>query len=328
MAPCLQPATLTERLRHLAPEAIAFGVIGAGNTLLYMAITWAALPIGAVKASVIATVVTTTLAYFANRYSTYRHHTRTRAAPRVHVVLRVQPGRHGDPVGDGGLSASTASGSTSSTTSLAFMGSPLIGIVIATVFRFWAYRTFVFLKPPVDGHEADLADLDAVAGLAELAAEGHSPAEAQLAADPPRGPLHRRGPARRHALIPRCGGTSGSSSSSSSSSSSGRRLDQLVEGGLQLVRVGDGGQHRGLVADRVDGQRARPEEPVEQGLGQQVVVDPVERRSRRSRAITPSCSRRRSSVTHVVGAPPGQERARAVPDAVVAHDQGDRAERQ
>src|ERR671932_473102 len=68
---------LTDRLRRLAPEAIAFGVIGAGNTLLYMAITYVALPIGAVKASVIATVVTTTLAYVANRYWTYRHHTRT-----------------------------------------------------------------------------------------------------------------------------------------------------------------------------------------------------------------------------------------------------------
>ena len=45
-------STLTERLRRLAPEAIAFGVISAGNTLLYIAITWAALPIGAVKASV------------------------------------------------------------------------------------------------------------------------------------------------------------------------------------------------------------------------------------------------------------------------------------
>src|SRR5690348_11985099 len=69
--------SLTERLRRLAPEAIAFGVIGAGNTLLYMAITWAALPIGPIKANVIATVVTTTLAYLANRYWTYRNHART-----------------------------------------------------------------------------------------------------------------------------------------------------------------------------------------------------------------------------------------------------------
>src|SRR3712207_4007467 len=68
---------LSERLRHLAPEALAFATIGAANTLLYMAITWALLPVGAVKASVVATVVTTTLAYVANRYWTYRHHTRT-----------------------------------------------------------------------------------------------------------------------------------------------------------------------------------------------------------------------------------------------------------
>src|SRR3712207_9498118 len=34
-----------------------------------------------------------------------------------------------------------------------FMGVTLVGIGVATVFRFWAYRTFVFLKPPVDGHE-------------------------------------------------------------------------------------------------------------------------------------------------------------------------------
>src|SRR3982750_1118669 len=69
--------SLTDRLRRLPPEATAFAVIGAGNTLLYLAITWALLSIGAVKASIIATVVTTTLAYAANRYWTYRNHERT-----------------------------------------------------------------------------------------------------------------------------------------------------------------------------------------------------------------------------------------------------------
>jgi len=172
-------STLTQRLRHLAPEAIAFGVIGAGNTLLYMAITWAALPIGAVKASVIATVVTTTLAYFANRYWTYRHHTRT-ALRREYTLffgfnlvgMVIQSGMVA--LGKYGL------GLTEEHDELAFMGVTLVGIVIATVFRFWAYRTFVFLKPPVDGHEADLADLDAVAGLAELTAEAQLDVEDQL----------------------------------------------------------------------------------------------------------------------------------------------------
>src|SRR3954463_12564837 len=69
--------SLTDRLRHLAPEAFAFGVIGAANTVLYMSITYVALPIGAVKANVLASVITTTLAYIANRYWTYRHHTRS-----------------------------------------------------------------------------------------------------------------------------------------------------------------------------------------------------------------------------------------------------------
>src|SRR4029450_13449798 len=68
---------LTDRLRRLAPEAFAFGVIGAANTALYLAITYVALPIGAVKATVIATVITTTVAYVANRYWTYRPHTRS-----------------------------------------------------------------------------------------------------------------------------------------------------------------------------------------------------------------------------------------------------------
>jgi hypothetical protein len=42
---------------------------------------------------------------------------------------------------------------------------------VATIFRFWAYRTFVFLKPPVDGHEAAIAEMDVAAGLAELSTE-------------------------------------------------------------------------------------------------------------------------------------------------------------
>ena len=172
-------STLTQRLRHLAPEAIAFGVIGAGNTLLYMAITWAALPIGAVKASVIATVVTTTLAYFANRYWTYRHHTRT--ALRREYTLFFGFNLVGMVIQSGCVAIGKYGfGLTEEHDELAFMGVTLVGIVIATVFRFWAYRTFVFLKPPVDGHEADLADLDAVAGLAELTAEAQLDVEDQL----------------------------------------------------------------------------------------------------------------------------------------------------
>ncbi|MBL7254844.1 GtrA family protein [Paractinoplanes lichenicola] len=165
---------LADHLRRLAPEVLAFGVIGAGNTLLYMAITWVALPIGAVKASVIATVVTTTLAYIANRYWTYRNHSRT--ALRREYTLFFGFNLVGMVIQSGSIAIGKYGfGLTEQHDEVAFMAVTLIGIVIATVFRFWAYRTFVFLKPPVDGHEADLTELDAVAGLAELSAEDPQP---------------------------------------------------------------------------------------------------------------------------------------------------------
>jgi putative flippase GtrA len=175
-------STLTERLRRFAPEAIAFAVIGAGNTLLYMAITWAALSIGAVKASVIATVVTTTLAYFGNRYWTYRNHTRT--ALRREYTLFFAFNLVGMVIQSGTVAIGKYGfGLTEANDEYKFMGVTLIGIGIATVFRFWAYRTLVFLKPPVDGHEVDLVELDPVAGFAELSAEGAPGSVAQLELD-------------------------------------------------------------------------------------------------------------------------------------------------
>ncbi|MBO3740441.1 GtrA family protein [Actinoplanes flavus] len=162
-------STLTERLRRLAPEALAFGVIGAGNTLLYLAIYYVSMPIGPVKASVLATVITTSLAYLANRYWTYRHHSRT-ALRREYTLffgfnligMLIQSGL--TYLGKYGF------GFSEHDDKMALLAFTTIGIGIATVFRFWAYRTFVFLKPPVDGHEGAIADLDATAGLAELSA--------------------------------------------------------------------------------------------------------------------------------------------------------------
>ena len=162
--------SLTHRLRRLAPEVLAFGVIGAANTALYLAITYVTMPIGAVKATVIATVVTTTLAYVANRYWTYRHH--TRSALRREYTLFFGFNLVGMIIQSGAVgTAKYGFGLNEIDHRLVLMAITLFAAGAATIFRFWAYRTFVFLKPPVDGHEADLADLDAVAGLAELTAE-------------------------------------------------------------------------------------------------------------------------------------------------------------
>jgi putative flippase GtrA len=137
---------LTDRLRRVAPEALAFGTIGLVNTALSMIIVWLALPIGAVKASVLATVITATLAYFANRHWTYRH----RSGRQNHrefalffvlnlAGLVIQSGVVA--MGKYGLGFNEADDQRH------FAGLALAGIGLATLFRFWAYRTFVFLEP-------------------------------------------------------------------------------------------------------------------------------------------------------------------------------------
>ncbi|BFU42348.1 GtrA family protein [Krasilnikovia sp. MM14-A1004] len=172
--------SLTERLRRLVPEALAFGVIGAANTVLYMAIFYVTMPIGAVKATVIATVITTTLAYLANRYWTYRHH--TRSALRREYTLFFGFNLVGMLIQSGAVAvAKYGVGLNESDHKLAIMGVTLFATGIATVFRFWAYRTFVFLKPPVDGHEDAITELDPAAGLAEFSAEHQPGSAAQLA---------------------------------------------------------------------------------------------------------------------------------------------------
>ena len=175
-------SSLTERVRRLLPEAFAFGVIGAGNSALYLAITYVALSIGAVKATVIATVITTTLAYLANRYWTYRNH--ERSALRREYTLFFGFNLAGMVIQSGGVAvAKYGFDLNEATHKMLIMGITVVGIAVATVFRFWAYRTFVFLKPPVDGHEAAIADLDAAAGLAELSAEDQPGSAASLAAE-------------------------------------------------------------------------------------------------------------------------------------------------
>src|SRR3954468_21118399 len=172
-------ASLTERLRRLAPEALAFGVIGAANTALYLAITYVALPIGAVKATVLATVITTTLAYLANRYWTYRHH--ARSALRREYTLFFAFNLIGMFIQSGPVAvAKYGFHLNESHHTRLIRAITLFGAGVATIFRFCSYRTFVFLKPPVDGHEQAIAELDAAAGLAELSTETDADFDAEL----------------------------------------------------------------------------------------------------------------------------------------------------
>jgi putative flippase GtrA len=139
---------LPQRLRTLAPEAIAFGVIGVANLGLYILIYNALIFIGAVKATVIATLVTTYLAYLANRHWTYKH--RPRRAQRREYTLFFAVNMVGlliQAAGNAGLKYGF--GLSERGHWLAFNLATGFCIGIATLFRFWTYRTFVFTDAPV-----------------------------------------------------------------------------------------------------------------------------------------------------------------------------------
>jgi putative flippase GtrA len=138
---------LPERLRHLAPEAVAFGAIGLCNLGLYYLIFNALLFIGGVKASVIATLVTTYLAYLANRHWTYRN--RARRAVRREYTLFFMFNLVGMLIQAAFVGfAKYGLGLTEADARIELNIASALGIGVATVFRFWSYRTYVFRHAP------------------------------------------------------------------------------------------------------------------------------------------------------------------------------------
>jgi putative flippase GtrA len=156
----LRRPSLRERLRGLSrivlKELAAFGVIGAFAFAIDLGIfTWLR-PDGAVKAKLISTVVSTTVAYFGNRHLSFSHRARTGLGRETAFFF--------------GINAVTLAFSLAAIAvfvyplhyghkSTAVFLVNLATIAVGTVFRFWAYKRFVFLHPD-RVHSRDV-DLDA-----------------------------------------------------------------------------------------------------------------------------------------------------------------------
>jgi putative flippase GtrA len=139
---------LPQRLWTLAPEAAAFGVIGLANLGLYYVIFNALFFVGAVKSTVIATLVTTYLAYLANRHWTYKH--RPRAAVRREYTLFFAVNLAGLLIQSAGTAVLKYGFNLSEAHNRLTFNIVTTGcICVATLFRFWTYRTFVFKDAPV-----------------------------------------------------------------------------------------------------------------------------------------------------------------------------------
>jgi len=135
---------LYERFRLLVHEAAKFGTVGVfafltatiGTNLLHFRAG-----LGPLTANVIATVAGTFVAFFGNRYWTFRHRGRT-SFGREYVLFFVLNGV--------GLLISVAClwfshyalGLTSAVADN--ISANVVGLALGTIFRFWSYRRWVF----------------------------------------------------------------------------------------------------------------------------------------------------------------------------------------
>lgn len=155
--------TLRDRLRGtsriLVKEIAAFGLIGALAFVidigLFTYLTHG-LHIGALKAKAISTVVSTTFAYFGNRNLSFSHRARTSIGREtsyffgINLVTLV--------FSELALALVVYPLGFDHESSVVFVVN-LVTIGIGTLFRFWAYKRFVFLHPD-RVHQPDV-DLDA-----------------------------------------------------------------------------------------------------------------------------------------------------------------------
>jgi putative flippase GtrA len=148
------------RFRQIIHEFAKFGIIG----VIGLAITnfgYALLhshSVGPVTSATIATIVATIVAYIGNRYWSFKHRERT-SVPREGTIFFVLNGI-GLLIQDAAV-AFNAYVLHLEHHKLAEFVALNTGIAIATVFRFWSYRRYVWAAPAGDPGSGAAAPLDA-----------------------------------------------------------------------------------------------------------------------------------------------------------------------
>ena len=167
MAITVRRPSLVDRLRGswriLLKELTAFGLVGALAFVIDISLfTWLthAAHLGALKSKAISTVVSTTFAYVGNRQWSFSHRARTSIARETSFFFGIN------------LITLVCSelilglfvygfGYGHRSTMIFFVN--LFTIGLGTIFRFWAYKRFVFLHPD----RVHSRDVDVEAELAE-----------------------------------------------------------------------------------------------------------------------------------------------------------------
>lgn len=126
---------------------IKFGTVGVVNTAVDLAIYNALLVIGPVKANLVAMTVATVFSYLMNRHWTYSDRQRGDARREFMVFFALNLAGcliQTAPVALAKYGFHFSEKSPQAIDYIAFNVAKLTGIGVGMLFRFWAYRTFVF----------------------------------------------------------------------------------------------------------------------------------------------------------------------------------------
>ncbi|MFF8944160.1 GtrA family protein [Streptomyces sp. NPDC014864] len=153
-APATPRSALMQRVDRLWRELAKFGAVGGAGllvNLLVFNLVRHVTDLQVVRASVIATVVAIVFNYIGFRYFTYRD--RDKSGRTKELTLFLLFSVVGLVIENGVLYLATYGfGWDSPLQSNVFK---FLGIAVATLFRFWSYRTWVFRALPVRGAVAD-----------------------------------------------------------------------------------------------------------------------------------------------------------------------------
>ena len=142
---------LYERFRQIIHEFAKFGVIGVIGLLVTNAgylLLHGKLGMGPVKATTVATIVATCVTYVGNRYWSFKHRERT-SVPREGIIFFTLNGI-GLLIQDAVVAVNYYILGFAHNKLAEFLALNA-GIALATLFRFWSYRKFVWAAPSDDG---------------------------------------------------------------------------------------------------------------------------------------------------------------------------------
>lgn len=142
---------LWDRVSHLGPEAIKFGIVGLTGVALQF-VVFNVLRYGGpggrgvlidkpITAQVIAILAATVVTYLGNRYWTYRHREKGNPARELPIFILL----NAIAIGIGAVCLAFSHYILQLTSPLADnLSGNVIGLGLGTLFRFWSYRRFVF----------------------------------------------------------------------------------------------------------------------------------------------------------------------------------------